>query len=218
MVHCQTVRAHAVTGVFAFCLAMLAAFSNVAAQSLPITEFPLPNSGSDPTAIVAGPDGNLWFTEAFAGNRIGRITPDGVLTEFTVPTAGSQPLGITAGPDGNLWFTEIWGNQIGRITPAGVITEFPLTPGTGPYGITTGPDGNIWFTRAGGNGIGRITQSGVATEFAGEDPGTPRGITAGADGNLWFAAEGGAIGRVAPSGTIINLYPARADLPAPCGV
>ena len=32
--------------------------------------------GSFPFNIVAGPDGNMWFTEyAAAGNRIGRITP-----------------------------------------------------------------------------------------------------------------------------------------------
>ena len=37
--------------------------------------------GSVPKSIAAGPDGNMWFTEAF-GNRIGRITPTGTVTEF----------------------------------------------------------------------------------------------------------------------------------------
>ena len=73
-------------------------------------------AGSGPIGIAAGPDGNLWFTEA-GGDRIGRITPAGAITEFTAGiTAGSGPFGITAGPDGNLWFTEIDGNRIGRIT------------------------------------------------------------------------------------------------------
>src|SRR5262249_25240152 len=36
--------------------------------------FPTPTAQSNPTVIVAGPDGNLWFTET-TGNRIGRITP-----------------------------------------------------------------------------------------------------------------------------------------------
>src|SRR5439155_25862858 len=55
-------------------------------RSLPsVTLFPIPaligqpNSGL--TEIAAGPDGNLWFTEP-APNRIGRITPAGVVTEF----------------------------------------------------------------------------------------------------------------------------------------
>src|SRR5262249_5731396 len=79
----------------------------------PITEFALPTPNSRPYQITAGADGNLWFTES-AGNRIGRITPDGTLTEFSLPNPGS-PFGITAGPDGNLWFMEF--SRVGRITP-----------------------------------------------------------------------------------------------------
>ena len=75
-----------------------------------ITEFTLPNAGSVPNGIAAGPDGNVWFAE-FSGNRIGRITPAGVITEFPVPTPNSQPNGIIAGPDKNLWFTEIGRQQ-----------------------------------------------------------------------------------------------------------
>src|SRR5258706_4936915 len=69
--------------------------------------------------ITRGPDGNLWFTE-YAANRIGRITPNGVVTEFVVPGVGA-PFAITAGPDGNLWFTDTNTNQIGKITPAGLL-------------------------------------------------------------------------------------------------
>ena len=52
--------------------------------------------GSPPTracnGITAGPDGNLWFTE-FALDRIGRITPAGVVTEFSAGiTAGAHPM------------------------------------------------------------------------------------------------------------------------------
>lgn len=34
-----------------------------------ITEFALPEADSRPTGIVAGPDGNLWFTEANQTSR-----------------------------------------------------------------------------------------------------------------------------------------------------
>src|SRR5438093_745746 len=87
-----------------------------------ISEYPVPTPGSYPYGITAGPDGNLWFTEA-NGNKIGRITTGGVITEYPVPTAGSAPLGIASGPDGALWFTEYYRNRIGRITTGGVITE-----------------------------------------------------------------------------------------------
>ncbi len=78
--------------------------------------------------ITTGPDGNLWFAEVRA-NKIGRLTPDGLLTEFPIPTSvqtglgeGSFPYGITTGPDGNIWFTEQYGNKIGRLTPHGTGT------------------------------------------------------------------------------------------------
>ena len=107
-----------------------------------------------------GPDGNLWFTEF---NRIGRITPLGVVTEFNVD---GVPLGIAAGPDGNLWFTEGYAKSIGRMTPLGVVTEFSagITPGAQLGDITAGPDGNMWFTESYMlHRIGRITTKAVST-------------------------------------------------------
>ena len=92
-----------------------------------ITEFPIPSNSPSASQIVAGPDGNLWFTENDAvSNSIGRITPGGQVTEFKLPTSGANPYGITVGPDNNLWFTEEFGSNIGRITPSGQITEFPI--------------------------------------------------------------------------------------------
>src|SRR5438093_1231840 len=106
---------------------LLAAAVTCPAQ-VTFTEYPVPTPASFPGRITAGPDGNVWFTESL-GNKIGRITPAGVITEFPVPTSDSHPDGITAGPDGNVWFTEITGMKIGRITPAGVITEFSVPTG-----------------------------------------------------------------------------------------
>ena len=80
-----------------------------------ITEFPVPTTGSQPSSITAGPDGNLWFTEN--ANRIGRITTSGVATEYPIPTPQSYPGGITSGPDANVWFVEIVGNKLGRVAP-----------------------------------------------------------------------------------------------------
>src|SRR5262249_53926371 len=62
-----------------------------------VTESPIPatavdpGSGTgpvavaaDPTDLVAGPDGAVWFTEPSA-QEVGRITPDGTLTEIPTP-------------------------------------------------------------------------------------------------------------------------------------
>jgi streptogramin lyase len=81
-----------------------------------IAEFP--TTGAGPFMMVAGPDSNLWFTEATA-NKIAVINPSThVVTDFATPTANSEPEGITLGPDGNLWFTEESGNRIGEFKPS----------------------------------------------------------------------------------------------------
>lgn len=135
-------------------------------------DFIIPTPYSDPSRLVTGPDGNLWFTEqgsigargSFqptfpAPGKIGRITPTGQITEFTTPNQNypyftSNPAGIAVGPDGNLWYTEYsyltkdtmvqhGGNNIGRITTSGQITEFPIpTQFARADGIAAGPPGD----------------------------------------------------------------------------
>jgi virginiamycin B lyase len=157
--------------------------------------FPL-NGDIAVTALVAGPDGNLWFPEnsgfsrgvPFQG-RIGQLTPSGQLHEFSV---GQDHMlaGIALGADNNLWFTD---------------SLAPIDPSTG-------------FPNAQSNGkIGRITPAGQITEFALPDPNDiPNGIVAGTDGNLWFItsqisnasvpSSDGKIGRITPQGHI-TLFP-----------
>src|SRR5438876_208686 len=201
--------------------------SPVAAQTIdPINGFaiepfnPACTLDGGPTSIIAGRDGNLWFTERF-GNKIGRIAPtSGLITEFCqVLTAGNpsgitgSPRGITVGPDGNIWFAEVSG-VIGRITSAGVITEFAsdLIRDSGPFAITAGRDGNLWFTEFFGNRIAQITPAGVVTEFPPlPNPAPlngPRAITAGHDGNLWFTeSNSNKIGRVVFAGPPVTPPP-----------
>ncbi len=68
-----------------------------------------------PSALTAGPDGNLYFGE-FQGT-VGMITPAGAISEYPLPKSeGSFPvLGITTGPDGNIWFTNYEHAQIGEL-------------------------------------------------------------------------------------------------------
>ena len=168
----------------------------------------------DPQGIVAGPDGNLWFTSA-GSDRIGRITPSGVITTFPDPAGQvDDPRRITVGPDGALWFTSFGSDRIGRITTGGEITTYVDPSGgiDGPHGITAGPDGNLWFTSSVNHRIGRITTTGTVTTFD-DPPGLPNqismpwGITAGPDGNLWYTNRGSSvhvppIGRITPAGAI----------------
>src|SRR5581483_8338356 len=163
------------------------------------------------SAIITGPDGNLWFSEC-TGNKIGRITTAGVLTEFTVPSSVLVPTapsnimtsfasGLTIGPDNNLWFVENRTDKIARITTSGAITEFPLAPHSAPYWITTGSDGNLWVTEIGEAGrssmIARVTTAGAVTEYA-IPAGTnfPLEITSAPDKNLWFTLASGSVARL----------------------
>src|SRR5262245_27188928 len=75
-----------------------------------ITTFPVPDEIAGVTALTAGPDSSVWFTEFVYpnGERVGRITLSGQITQFavTVPPGSSvAPGDITAGPDGNLYFS-----------------------------------------------------------------------------------------------------------------
>ena len=102
---------------------------------------------SHPTAITAGPDGNMYFVDP-GNDAIGQITPAGVFVEFPTPTTGvfgpnAAPFGITAGPDGNIWFTEqtgVGGGKIGKLTipsPTVTIAPNPLTFGSQALGTTS---------------------------------------------------------------------------------
>lgn len=66
-----------------------------------ITQYSTP-SKSEPYDITVSPDGNLWFTEAYA-NKLGRITPQGNITEYNVPGKGNDLAGITKGADNMIW-------------------------------------------------------------------------------------------------------------------
>ena len=194
-----------------------------------VTTLPVP--GADPGSwdgtsshIVAGPDGNEWFTDP-TDNAIGRVTPQGKVTLFPLPSQAADggdgssdfipnaqaPTDIVVGPDGNLWFTENGTDGIGRITPGGVITEFH-TPSADSYplGLTVGGDGNLWFAESGTEAIGQITTDGTITEYPLQnlDVSYLDGIAKGADGNVWFIAYddsgNGTISSITPGGDITS--------------
>lgn len=116
------------------------------------------DADTGPYAIAAGPDGQVWFTEAGGiGSRVDRIAPDGSITGVGGVSQGSY--GIAPGPaaDGAMWVTDFYYGKIDRLTATGQQTQYTVpTTGSEPHGITAGPDGNIWFTEEGANKIGRL--------------------------------------------------------------
>jgi len=174
------------------------------------TEFVVPAGA--PAAIVAGPDGAMWFTEM---GGIGKITSDGSITEYPLPTG--TPRDISVGPDGNIWFTVSSdpllsgangpGNMIGRLGIAdSVVMEYPTgIDGADPYGVTAGSDGNVWFTDRAGNNVGHMSQSGSGVATVPVPRQHPSGIVHGRDGNLWVSMADG-VGRLSPSSLELALF------------
>ncbi len=88
---------------------------------------------SGPGDLVLGPDGNVWF----AADRIGRITPNGVISTYTAAATD-----IVNGPDGRLWFLTP-GGYVGAVTTSGVGTFSPQ-PVTGARDLAFDGGGNLW--------------------------------------------------------------------------
>ncbi|MBU6364429.1 MAG: hypothetical protein KGQ95_09450, partial [Acidobacteria bacterium] len=195
-------------------------------------DFPMGSGGipvPSPSAITAGPDGNLWFGQGIdtTDGTMNRTTPQGQISSWTtgLPTSPELPIEtIARGVDGAVWFTPGEGPPaIGRITTGGQLTVFRqgITAGAGMHGITAGPDGAMWFTEFEGGRIGRITPEGAVTEFsAGITAGSkPTNIVLGPDGNLWFTQSGAnAIGRITPQGVVTNFRAGANDVTGTSGI
>lgn len=180
--------------------------------SLPTVEgnpMGVPDMGSAPMGIAAGPDGAMWFTEAGA-DQIGRVTPDGAITEIPLPRRDrmhAHPSGITAGPDGAVWFSEPLLGIVARIdVRTHAITEFALPRGgsglVGANSLAAGPGGALWYEDPGGSAIGRVSTDGKVRSFPlASSLWRPWSVTTGPDGNVWFLETfDGKVVRMTPEG------------------
>ncbi len=84
--------------------------SSIAKSTKYVKEFSIPTVCTNPLAIVADYDGNVWFTETNTGN-LGKFNPTTeTFTEYDNPTwppgARSMMWGIDYAPDGSVWFTD----------------------------------------------------------------------------------------------------------------
>ena len=91
--------------------------------------------GFNPFGIVAGSDGNLWFTAVATsgGSYIGQLTLNGLVETEAISGILDQSSvnPITSGPDGSLWFMIDPGSgpgSVGRITTAGSFGSVNIPP------------------------------------------------------------------------------------------
>ena len=176
-----------------------------------ITEFTAPST--DPAQVVAGPDGNLYFSDRTGS--VGQVTTGGTVARFTTGlNPGSAVRSIAMGTDGNMWFSDPGTTRaIGMFNPTThASSEFSLPASSMPLGIAPGPDGNVWFTDSGTpRAIGMINPTTHAiSEFStGLTPTATlqQGLVAGPDGNLWFTeSTPGKIGMINPTTHAISEF------------
>jgi hypothetical protein len=153
---------------------------------------PLLPSGDRVTAMIKGPDGNIWFTaDTVSGATDARVgvynVTTGSVTQYPLPNADSMPNEIQVGGDGALWFFEQNRLRFARISTGGALTEFPSLT----YHISTlvpGVDGNLWFF--GGLGLEKIAPNGTITPVPIPENPYPRALVAGPNGRMWMITQG----------------------------
>ena len=156
-----------------------------------VKEYSLGYNNVDVSAIVEGPDGNMWLTLASNSvSAIAKVTPSGSITIYpTAPGVGPQSI---ASHGGSLWFgatSDGVHTEIDKMSTTGKVTTY-VVPGQGtPTSLIVGPDNKLWFN-AGANGaveIGRMTKPGIFQEYR-----VPRRLgligayAVGPDKNIWF--------------------------------
>jgi streptogramin lyase len=146
-------------------------------------------AGSTITAVTAGPDGALWFTEAGASPAIGQLDPStGTITQYPLPSGYTMP------------------------APAGA--TLPPAP---TFAIAPGPSGSntVWFTAqtsGGAPAVGEIT--GVTTGSTG---GTSPTGTSGSTGTTGSTGTSGSTGTPGMGGTTGTSGTAGPTGPTGCG-
>jgi streptogramin lyase len=119
-----------------------------------ITEFPLSTTMLNPSDIVAGPDGNMWFTYADSTTlnaTLARISMGGEVADGFSAGSDTNLLGLAVGPDGNLWIA----NDTFNPTPSPSIDQFglgvhaaslspPSVAGSGQQGTQQVCEGDRW--------------------------------------------------------------------------
>lgn len=209
-------RPAATGAIYTLALLLAARGAPLGAQGQ-ITEYPVPTASSYPAAIIAAPDGNLWFVERTA-KKVGKLTMDGAFREYPLPADSTMPTSIGVDQSGIVWFLEGGdydkAGKIGKLSSDGNVTEYPLPTGTRPYDLSEDAKGNLWFTSGDlGSTVYKFTSSGaliaypispIPNQTDGKDfPPEPLSITLGPDGNMWFVElQANKIARITEDGAI----------------
>jgi len=111
-----------------------------------------------PTGIVAGPDGNLWFTEQ--EGFLVRLSTTWRQTPYLLP-GRSFPSQIVVGADKALWIADGDGG-VARADTSGHMIRFPIGADALVVAVAVASDGSVWFSdETGKDVLGRIAHGRV---------------------------------------------------------
>jgi streptogramin lyase len=170
----------------------------------------------EPTSLVNGPDGRIWFGTALS-YVIGAMDTNGNVQYYNGPAPYCGPalcdivLGAVVGQ--NIWFTseslsKSYGYQllVGYIeTSTGTTksygTGFERTP---PSQIVMGANGALWF--GAGTNVASVGTYGGVNSFSTYPPMDVGSIISGPDRNLWFVSDGEnqLVGRMKTNGKMLS--------------
>jgi streptogramin lyase len=176
------------------------------AQAVTITEFPS-NPGtfnSLPEKIIAGPGGNLWWTELGGQQGIGRMSTTG--ERLPLIADSNEPTDLVAAPSG--WVSWVGVKGFGSVSPTGTITKTPSSFKGGAIALTV--DNEARFGGNFGAGVTSVcsplnpASDHVEAEMTcdGEKDGSSvGGMAASAGGLLWVSL---------PDSDAVKIYSASA--------
>ena len=111
---------------------------------------------------ITASGGRLWIAD-FGGQRIVRVSPDGLTTKFF--DTGGNPRQVATGKNGVVAYTDPGTDphHVGRIIDNKI--KKTKAPNTDATGITKAADGNWWTANSVSHDIGRLTTGGDYRRF-----------------------------------------------------
>jgi len=122
-----------------------------------VTEYQLPGVDRYPDAVVAAPDGSVWFAEDEAPGVAHLYPNNGTIVQYGWPNYPTpQPpdcpfsasISGIAVWNGRVWGADEYGNVIIGVNPSDgeSVTLNTTSKADYPYWLAVGPDGDLWFT------------------------------------------------------------------------
>jgi len=143
-------------------------FLTSTAQSQTVSTLASLNLGRLGDGLIQGPNGDLFLSQGYNGNKVFRITLDGQVTEFATGLQGAVGTGFDS--LGNLYVNSYSGGFLYIIDPQGGASVF-ASGLDGPAGIVVTPDDELIVSEFGGGlsgqgmSVTKIDAEGTVTPF-----------------------------------------------------